>query len=211
MYIHGLVLKEHKQYPEYYTNFDTRIVISLKDASMISYYFNNLTDAGENKSDFPDYLNIAIDRPGKTATIVEKKWNGHEIRTITSRMPIKPEYSTWDMNSLGFIGARFLDLNGKGVVYAIVPEIIKEPVLCSFQNLGKETVTVNAGKFNTVKFGFTLSDPFLSSLMSQYTKVFLEWKEDNERGLIIKLSSPWGVSVLEEEGIWKDPLSGSFK
>lgn len=204
LYMNGSGIKEHRGYPSHYTNFSTKIVVSLNNTTMLSYHFDDLTNGRGNKSDFPDYMDIFIDRTNQTASILEKKWNNGNIITTTSRMPVKPGYSVWDMNSLGFICARFLDLKQEGVVYAIIPVIIKEPVLCSFRYLGKETITVKAGRFDTLKFGFSIADPFLSSLLSQYTKIFLVWKEDNARGLIIKTSSPWGSFSLESIGEWKN-------
>jgi hypothetical protein len=147
---------------------------------------------------------MQIDRKNETANYRETEWDGYKYRTRNSRIKIKAGYPVWDFGSLIYVGARFLDLKSSGIVYGIIPEIIKEPIPVSFKFLGNEVIETKAGRFNTAKFGFYAADIFLSKLMENYKDGYF-WIDESENGRIIEIQIPGGnITLLEGISIWKD-------
>jgi hypothetical protein len=203
MYMGATNMKSKYKMREFYTNYEQQIDVSLTGASLVR--------SRDNWLDYIKFLNqkgrsgaeIDIRTNELEAYSMEYNWDGHNITTMTSKMRIKPGYSYWDINSLGLIGMRFLDLNKPGIVFVIAPEFAKEPVPVSFKYYGEETLEVPAGKFETRKYGFTVADPFLGNLLRKYSNEFLVWIEKGSRGLIVLAKSPWGETRLSKIETWK--------
>jgi hypothetical protein len=145
-----------------------------------------------------------IDTTKNIAVYVSKIWDGYDLRTKTTRVKLKPGYPVWDAASLAFVGARYLDLSGKGIVYGVYPTIVKDAVPISARYLKKETVETPLGKFETLKYGIGIIDPFLAQLLDSYVKEMSIWIEDAPRGLVIKTQSPEEGYILEEISAWKE-------
>jgi len=203
MYIGFDEIKSKYKAPDHYTNYEERIDVSLKGATLI-----------RSRDYWLDYMKM-LNRKGQAGTEIEintndseaysriYNWDGINITTSTSKTRIKPGYSYWDIDSLGMIGMRFLDLAKPGIVYVIAPEFAKEPVPASFKYYGDEAVDVPAGKFLAGKYGFTISDPFLGKLLGKYASDYIVWVEKGTRGLTVMAKGPWGESRLEKISTWK--------
>ncbi len=189
--------------PLHYTNYVNQIKISLDKASLVYSYFD-ITQYAMTNNNFNGqvYYKINIDRDNELAFCTLKVWDGYNLKIMENRIKIKLNYPIWDMDSL-FVGFRYLDLSSGGMFYLIAPQIIREPIPGTVENLGKEIVDTPAGKFNTIKFGFMIGDSFLGSLMQPYLKETFVWIEDNERGIIVKAQRPNEATVLEEISVWK--------
>ncbi len=190
----------------HYTNYSQQICVSLDNASIIFSKFNILNYILTNNLNYKGlvYYSLEINNEKKTALYIEKLIDNKEIRTVESRIKIKTDYPIWDMDSFALIGSRYLDLNGGGISYIIAPQIIKEPIPGSLVKLGKETIETKAGKFITIKYGFSIGDPFLATLAQAYTREIFIWIEDNSRSLLIKGQKPGETTVLEEISEWQN-------
>ena len=193
--------------PENYTNYHRKFAINLEDASLIFH-----------REDFQEYLKylisnnfkgrieseLLIDKTKSQAEYKEQVFTGEEIRSITSRIKIKPDFPVLDIESLGFIGTRLFDYSKNGIIY-LVSFVVKEPVPIYFEVKGREVIETKAGRFNTIKVGGEVADPFLGKLLENYSKKMFFWIEDSERGLVIKTQDADDrVNILEEISQWKE-------
>ena len=72
----------------------------------------------------------------------------------------------------------------------------------SFRVVKKELLETKAGRFNTLKIGFSSADPFISKLMDSYIKTTFIWVEDSERALIVKVDVPGVINELESVSVY---------
>ncbi len=188
--------------PRYFTNFTDYKKVSLSDYNLIAYHSDELSNfILENKKGIVQ-SDLQIDKTKQIASYWETVWDGNALRTRHSIIKIKTNFPVWDMGSLIFLGARFFDLKTPGIVYAIIPNILKMPVEIGFKYIGKEIIETKAGKFNTRKVGFYGADPFLAKLMESYSKEGFFWIDESEKGLIIKLQAPGSIYLLENISVW---------
>lgn len=190
--------------PSKYTDYQRQFVISLETASMIKSTGDYYKESLAMKTTGEVAFDTQIDTTKNIAVYVSKIWDGYDLRTKTTRVKLKPGYPVWDAASLAFVGARYLDLSGKGIVYGVYPTIVKDAVPISARYLKKETVETPLGKFETLKYGIGIIDPFLAQLLDSYVKEMSIWIEDAPRGLVIKTQSPEEGYILEEISTWKE-------
>ncbi len=189
--------------PRNFADYQRQFVISLETASIVKSFgdydkeFRAANETGEIAFD------TVIDPIKNVAVYTSKIWDGYDLRTKTFRVRLKPNYPVWDAASLAFIGSRYLDLSGKGVVYGLYPTVVKDAVPISARLIKKETIDTPLGKFNTLKYGIGITDPFLAQLLDSYVKELSIWIEDAPRGLVVKTESPDGINILEEISTWK--------
>jgi hypothetical protein len=189
--------------PQEYADYQRQFVVSLETASMVKSFGDyNKEYLAENKTGEVAF-NIDMDPVKNLAIYTSKIWDGYDLRTKTMRVKLKPNYPVWDVASLAFIGSRFLDLSGKGIVYGVYPTIVKDAVPINARFIKKEIIDTPIGKFNTLKFGIGITDPFLAHLLDSYVKEMSIWVEDAPRGLVIKTESPEDNYILEGISTWK--------
>ena len=188
--------------PPNYTDYQRQFVISLETASMLKsfgdYYKEYLA---ENKTGEVAFSTV-IDSARNVAVYVSKIWDGYDLRTQTMRVKLRPNYPVWDVASLAFVGSRFLDLSGKGIVYGVYPTVVKDAVPIRAHFIKKETIDTPLGKFETLEYGVGITDPFLAQLLDSYVKELNIWIEDAPRGLVIKTESPEDNYILEGISTW---------
>jgi len=190
--------------PAKYKDYQRQFVISLETASMLRSFGDYTAEfKAENKTGELAFDTV-IDPAKNLAVYVSKIWDGYDLRTKTTRVKLKPGYPVWDVPSLAFVGSRYLDLSGKGVVYGVYPTIVKEAVPVSARFIKKEVVETPLGKFATLKYGIGVTDPFLAQLLDSYVKEMSIWIEDSPRGLVVKTESPGDNYVLEGISTVKD-------
>jgi hypothetical protein len=188
--------------PRNYTDYQRQYVISLETASMINSFADFYKEyLAENKTGEVAYTTV-IDTVKNVAIYTSKIWDGYDLRTKTTRVKLRPDYPVWDPTSIAFIGSRFLDLSGKGIVYGVFPMIVKDAVPISAHFIKKETIDTPLGRFNTLRYGLGIMDPFLAQLLDSYVKEMSIWIEDAPRGLVIKTEAPGDSFLLEEISTW---------
>ena len=190
--------------PKKYTYYQRQFVISLATASMVRSFGDYYKEMVAMNQTGEVAFDTEIDQVKNVAVYVSKIWDGFDLRTKTTRVKLKPGYPVWDVASMAFIGSRFLDLSGKGIVYGVYPTMVKEAVPVSARFIKKEAVQTPLGKFETLKYGVGVTDPFLAQLLDSYVKEMSIWIEDAPRGLVIKTQSPAESYILEEISTWKD-------
>ncbi len=189
--------------PKDYVDYQRHFVVSLETASLIRSSGDWTKEfLAENRTGEVAYTTV-IDRVRNLAVYSSKIWDGYDMRTKTVRVKLKPNYPVWDPTSIAFVGSRFLDLSGKGVVYGVYPLVVKEVIPISAHFIKKEIIDTPLGKFSTLKYGVGITDPFLAQLLDSYVKEMSIWIEDAPRGLVIKTESPGDQFVLEEISTWK--------
>jgi hypothetical protein len=190
-----------------YSNFHNQYKINLEDGSLIYHKtdymdFTNIALSNRYKGSFG--TDLVINKSNAEAEYMAKIWDGFGIKSMTSRIKIKPDYPIWDFDSIGYIGLRLFEPTNKGIIYIIAPDLLKEPIPVSFSIKGREVVKTKAGVFNTVKLGMFLADPFLGKLLEGYVREVFAWVEDSDRGLVIKTKDIGNTYIiLEEIGLWK--------
>lgn len=189
--------------PKSYVDYQRRFMVSLETASLIRSSGDWSKEfLAENRTGELAYT-TAIDRVKNLAVYTSKIWDGYELRTKTMRVKLKPNYPVWDPTSIAFVGSRFLDLSGKGIVYGVYPLVVKEVIPINAHFIKNETIDTPLGKFHTLKYGVGITDPFLAQLLDSYVKEMSIWIEDAPRGLVVKTESPGDQFILEEISTWK--------
>lgn len=188
--------------PTKYEDYQRQFVISLETASITKSFadFTKEYQAANQTGEIA--FNTQIDPAKNIAIYVSKIWDGYDLRTKTFRVKLKPNYPVWDAASLAFIGSRYIDLSGKGIVYGLYPTIVKDAVPISARLIKKEPIQTPLGVFNTLKYGIGITDPFLAQLLDSYVKELFVWIEDAPRGLVVKTEAPGGVNILEGITTW---------
>ena len=188
--------------PDNYSNYQSKMSVSLENGSLLSYTEDKRTNAVLENSDEPAMTRISIDSNAGIATCVEKVWDGHKFNTEKSRIRIVRNYPVWNWNFVMFVGLRYLNVLKSGVVYFIVPQYVKTTFYGSFIIDGRETVETKAGRFNTLRLSFIMGDRFLARLTQSYVREFIFWV-DEESGVLIKEKSNENSAELDEIGVWK--------
>jgi hypothetical protein len=188
--------------PKDYNDYQRQFVISLETASMVrsfgdytkEFHAQNLT--GEIAFD------TIVDPVKNVAVYISKIWDGYDLRTMTMRVKLKPGYPVWDAASLAYVGSRYIDLSGKGIVYGVYPTVVKDAVPISARLIKRESIETPMGKFNALKYGIGITDPFLAQLLDSYVKEMSIWIEDAPRGLVLKSESPEESYLIEGIATW---------
>ena len=203
-YIEMVASGEESNIPANYTNYHYFIKMSLDTGSLIEQYsdYHDLPQGLKGKA--PDFIDLKIDYENHIASYVMKIKDKEEERVSYSKVKLKPGFPVWNMTSLLFAGPRLLDIKNKGLLYVIEPFYVKEPVPGSFKIIGKEFLETPAGRFNTLKVGFSIADPFLGKLLDIYTQSLFFWIEDSPRGLIVKTQGDNNINILDEVSVWKE-------
>jgi hypothetical protein len=191
------------KFPAHYTNYHYFIRVAL-DKTGLKDSIWNYHDMPEISMKIPSYSDIHIDYDNHQAEYTLKIKDGEEEKITHSRSGFKQGYPAWNLSSIMFTGPRCLDVQGGGLLYVIEPFYIKEPVPGTLKIIGKEVIETRAGKFKTLKIGFSIADPFLGKLLDSYTEKMFFWVEDAPRSLIIKTAMDDNVNLLEGISVWKD-------
>ena len=211
LYTDSLVMKyTNHLLPDFYTNYSGFYEVSLGEATLLnSRTFISAEYLKEvmNADSAADMLQeIHIDSEKNLAVVSQTSSENKSEKKSMERIHLRGGYPVWDTVSAQFIGIRFMDIVKGGLFYVIIPPYIKEPLPCTIQILGRETVTTKAGSFKTLKLSFSISDPFLGRMIQVLNRQgsYFIWKEDSERGLLVKLDSQMMKIELEDIGIWKE-------
>jgi len=190
--------------PVYYTNYREQIEVSLTAGSMIKIHKSWLDDMKKANLKGLCGNDIEISTNDLAAYCKNYNWDGYQVTTQTSRLPVKKGYSYWDPDSI-ITGMRFLDMTKPGIIYTVLPQIAKEPIPVSFKYYGDVTVNVPGGKFVTGKYGYSISDPFMAKLIGGFHDTSLDfiYMEKSTRGLFVESVTSGNYTKLEKDGIWK--------
>ena len=207
LYVDSQPIDGSFQIPKHYTNYSEFDMVDIKNGTQLFYRRSSLDRYLTLKSKGTVYQETTFDYSNKIISSIEQIWDGYEMRNKKSKIPMKPGFQHWNipMNALYAIGLRILDFSNPGIVYGIMPSVIKEPVPGRLKFIKKEEIKTKAGFFKTIKVGFQISDPFLGKLMESFTRETFLWIEDSPRALLIKDEEPGGWSfVLEKITTWKE-------
>ena len=204
IYHDGINVLKNEKYPDEYTNYIARFLISLDQATLLENAFGekscrtNILPRLDQKTPVTLYKKSVFDRTASEVFMESLIQRGGNLEYRKNRIKIKKGYPILDLGSGIVMGVRFLDITGPGIAIFVIPEILKEPLPVNFRFLGKEKVSTKAGDFNTIKIGFTVADTFLGQLMRSFTKETILWLEDSDRRILVKMKSPDNDFVLEE-------------
>ncbi len=188
--------------PENYSDFDGFQKVSLDKATLVEET-RNWEFAKKEFKGFPYYQHYELDARDETYNYTAKSWSGSETRESRSRISLKNkmQYPIWTMQSLVFIGLRFLDTSSPGIFYLVEPWMMKEPMPVRGKYLGSEDIETKAGRFRTRKEGMDLADVFIGRLLEPYTKNMIVWA-DVSSGRIIKIKGPGEEDYLDSISIF---------
>jgi len=204
IYIGKYTLGSKTLMPVHYTNFQRQFSVDLKNGRLIGGFGDYEKEFRSENRYGEVYFTIDMDYIKNTAVFRSKIWDGFDTMTKTVRVKLVPGYPCWDLLSLVWVGARFLDTQSKGVFYGIYPSVVKQAVPVTVRFLGKETVTTPAGVFPTIRLSVSVVDPFLANLLDNYIREMSIWIEDSPRALVIKSMSPEDNYLLEKIDTWRD-------
>ncbi len=188
-----------RQLPEDYKKYDGYYLVSIDKASLVEEVrdFSGQKDKFRN---WPFHQEFKYIPKSMEMEYTAKIWDGYSEKTRKSRIRINPKLENipfWTMNAIIFVGIRFLDIHSKGVFLAIEPQMLKEPIPAYAKFLSKEVIETKAGKFNTVKCGMSVADPFIGRLLENITKDTYIWIDENS-GIVVKIKNFMGeVAYLE--------------
>jgi len=188
--------------PKHYTNYQRQFIIDLKTGSLIKSFGDYIAQYKLDNRNGEAYFSLEIDTNNNIANYIAKFWDGYEFMQKTSRVPLKKGYPAWDIPSIAFVGSRYMDINGNGMLYGVVPAYVKEAVPVVGRVIKKEVVVTSAGKFNTIKYGVGIPNAFLAQLLETYVKELYLWLEDSPRSLVIKTTTPDETYLLKEVSNW---------
>ena len=191
--------------PKNYTNFQRQFEVALDTGSLVRSFGDYRDQYKTEKKTGEVYFSLEIDWKRNAAVYTAKIWDGYDMMTKTSRVPIKTGYPVWDVPSVAFVATRYLDYESKGMIYGVVPATVKEAVPVMARFIKKETIEVPAGRFQTIKLGVGIPDAFLANLLETYVKEMFVWVEDSPRSLVIQTQSPTELYKLREIGEWQEP------
>jgi hypothetical protein len=159
------------------------------------------------KGNYATDIDFDYDYETLAANCTMKSWDGYETAVQKSRIALKKGYSHFYINNTLIMSVRMFDFTKPGIIYAVGPQVIKDPIPGTYRFLKKEEVTTPAGKYESYKIGMAIADPFMSKLLESYTKEVALWVEDSPRNIMVKFKNAdgsWGELV--ETGIWKDRI-----
>ncbi len=185
------------QLPSDYSKYNGFISVSLETGSMIEDYDNQLKSIKKYNKTGIMAFDLKVDPDNEKVNYEQQLWDGYELKRTFSKVRIKKEYPVYNSMAFIWVGMRFLDIMGGGILLLVEPFALKEAIPCYVRYIGKETIETPAGKFNTIKIGFTCADPFLGKLLDAYAREGAFWVEDSPRALVIKAHRPGVTMVLE--------------
>jgi hypothetical protein len=195
MYFDGTnVNSKIKKLPENYTDYEYRFSFSCRYGTLLQSwsYWLPLAKLEGYKGNVG--LTLDIDIENLRASIIEYNWDGENLTKKSARMNLKRGYSYWDINSFGLIGMRFFEPEKGGIAYVIASEGAKDPIPISFRFYGEESLTVPAGNFKTKKYGFVISDPFLSGLLGKFASEYYAWIDESPKAFLVQSITMEGIT-----------------
>jgi hypothetical protein len=126
---------------------------------------------------------------------ISKSLSGGQVLTKNFRVKIRSDYPVFDAFSTGSILFRVMDTGSSGVVYEVIPDMLKEPLPVSYSFGKKEKINVKAGSFMVCSVITEMADPFIGKLMSPFLKSSRAYVEDSDRKLVVK------VDVMDQENM----------
>ncbi len=194
IYGQAIRVNSNDKLPDNYKDYSSIDVISLQtgslteqivDNSIITNDYKYLNDPSKFKGEFYHHYLL------KDGTIYYEYriLKGNEIMNTAFRETVKKDYPTWDLYSFSTFSFRYLDISKEGILYLVMPTIIKDPIPGYFKVIGKEKIKTGFKEFDAVKLGVVASDPFLGKLMESYSKDTFLWFEDSDRRVLLKMQS----------------------
>ncbi len=205
IYYQAAKINSGKEMPGNYTNFSSRFLVSIDRCTLLEADGEEKIDTNNHKLEnipsgyaglFSWHYNLNTEK--EQIDYENKIWDGYEVKSRKSRIPVHPGFPCRDWMSGMFFSARFMDIKCPGVFYFILPEALKDPIPLTFKTIKKETLTTKAGTFKTVKMGMNAADPFLARLIEPFSRMMYLWVEDSDRKLIVQIQLPAGFFKLEE-------------
>ena len=129
---------------------------------------------------------------------ISKSIKGAETFESRYRVRVNPDYPSWDMWSGIYFSMRFMDVRTPGIIYIIIPEVIKEPIPFTAVYSGSDTVTVKAGTFKVNKSKMAMGDAFLGKLLNPMMGNATSLVTDSDRRLVVKIGAAQNANILEE-------------
>lgn len=190
-------VKNPKQMPANYSNFDSKTIVSIDRASSVSEIedYSYLTNERDYKGYFYDERQYDPDL--NVLKMTARSWDGTSVKSSNYRVKINPKYPFWDQASAGFLGIQFMNREQEKNFYIVEPEFIKEPIEGSIKQIGTEEIKTGLGSFKTRKVMFNVTDTFLSKLLGPLFNNISIFVDDGPLKCIIRGRNPYGgVSTL---------------
>jgi hypothetical protein len=202
-YIDFYHLDSKKPAPSSYKEFLSYSVVDLKNASIISYHMDDYEYQVKQKK-VEGAFTTDITYNGTTLTHISREWDGNEIHEAKSEFnDIEAGYPVWPAPAFMLWGGRVLEWNEGGSILTIVPGQ-KRPFKSYIVIEGEETISTPAGRFETTKLRWRVSNFFLDLLMRVMTDKIYMWVEKGPKHRLIKMITPGDhVWILEEAKIVK--------
>ncbi len=202
IYTDTISITNNKLIRKNYTNWPGFSIIDPKQGAVIEAekYFdtNSLADFSAVGGNIFYYHYQLNDDRGYVDFVSKTKSKEDVISTTHSRVNVQSGSPVWDRGSMWMFSTRFMDFKSVGVVFLIVPEVLKTPLSCTFTFISKETISTKAGTFRVNKVGFMVSDPFLMKLMGWMAKDVYSYVDESDRRIMVKTHTPSSEWVLEE-------------
>jgi hypothetical protein len=186
--------------PEDYKDYPSKRSVSLETGSLQELTYNwpvDLTKKMNDPSKFPGeyYRHYLLN--GDVMNMESRTFSGYRTNYIKNRVSIKKGYPVWDLDTAMIFSFRYFNIFKPGIIYIVVPSIIKDPLPAGFKVFGKEKLKTGIGEINTVKIGLSITDPFLGRLLSGFLDTTFLWVEDSGRKLLVRVKGAGLTMELE--------------
>jgi hypothetical protein len=174
--------------PSHYTNFNSYAVVDLSMGNQMEYLQDFSSDFKKDKNLKGQYYQRTFF--DQEVTTVSKFWDGYESRETKSRIVNRDlRFPSWEFNSFVVWGGRMLDWEKPGEVSLWTP-VTKELVKGTMYKI-KDRIIVDTpvGKFDTIKVGIACTDPFLASLLKQFTDSMTSYIENGPKRRLVKIEN----------------------
>ena len=192
-YVEGFKPGSGDKIPSNYRDYHGRRVFSLKTGSLKELFYNwpveNLSKNSADPSRFPGEYYRSFRMNGEDLDMESRVLRNDTTISIKSRVHVKNGYPLWDLDSTTLFSFRYFDMSRPGILYVVIPSLLKEPLPLSFKIIGREKIRTGLGEFETVKLGALISDPFLGKLMDGFVDSTTLWVEDSDRKLLFKMEA----------------------
>ena len=186
--------KDYKKWPSY-------TIIDPKQGAVIeanAFFDTNALLDYNNVGGDVFYYHYQLNNEQGYVDYISKTLKKNQVRTMHSRVNVKPGLPVWDRASLFVLSMRFIDFNSGGSMFMVVPDVLKTPIACTYKFISKENISNSAGNFKVNKLSFILTDAFISKLMGYMLKDMYTYIEDSDRRLMIQYHTFGSEYKLEE-------------
>ena len=191
---------DYKKWPSY-------TIIDPKQGAVIeanAFFATNSMSQYNNVGGDVFYYHYQLNNEQGYVDYISKTVKKDQVRTMRSRVNVKPGLPIWDRAGVFMQSTRFMDFNSGGSMLMVVPDVLKTPIACTYKFISKENISNSAGIFKVNKLCLMLTDAFMGKLLDFMLKGMYTYIEDSDRRIMILYHTPgtdWKLEAISNINI----------